>query len=153
MTQALIRRAFARLPFAQPYPHIQPEGNLTLVNLPTFYQVTWPGRGRTPGQTAQVALLGRDVRFRLQARYSYAFGDGQRTGPTTDAGGTYPDGGVRHTYVRTGTMPVQITADYTADFSLDGTTWTPVGLTVPVTGRAVDLVVRQARNRLQTGRT
>ncbi len=152
VTQAVIRRAFARLPFALPYPHIQPEGNLTLVNLPTFYQATWPGRGRTPGQTARVTLLGRDLSFRLVAAYRYSFGDGQRMGPTSDAGGPYPDGGVRHTYTRTGTMPVRITADYTADFSLDGTTWTPVGLTVPVTGPPVDLVVRQARNRLQASR-
>ena len=45
-----IREAFMALPFAKPEVSMQPVGNKTLVNLPTYYQAAWPeGAGLKPG--------------------------------------------------------------------------------------------------------
>ncbi len=94
VTRALVQRAFRQLHFAHPRVHVQPEGNVTLVNLPTYYQVRWAARGFEPGEVASVRLLGRSVRLRPRVvSYTYRFGDGARLGPTSDAGGPYPMGG------------------------------------------------------------
>ena len=78
----MLRRAFARLTFAKPLTHVQPEGNITLVNLPTYYQVRWPAAGYQPGEVATVTLLGRTVQIRPRATtYTYDFGDGHHAGP------------------------------------------------------------------------
>ncbi len=151
VTAAMIQRAFARLDFARPKPGIQPTGNITLVNLPTYYQVTWPVAGYQPGEVATISLLGRELRLRPSASYTYAFGDGESLGPTLDPGGTYPSGKVRHTYLDTGTAPVTIRAAYTGQYSLDGGPWRDVDLTVPVPGQPVDVQIKQAISRLVTG--
>jgi hypothetical protein len=44
--------------------HIQPEGNLTLVTLPTFFEVKWPSAGFQPGEIDTTTLLGHRVRIR-----------------------------------------------------------------------------------------
>jgi hypothetical protein len=150
VTRALVQRAFRELHFAHPQVHVQPEGNVTLVNLPTYYEVRWPTAGFQPGEVATVRLLGRTVRGRPRAvSYTYRFGDGSRLGPTSDAGGPYPTGRVRHTYERTGDLPVSIEATYTGDYQLGGGTWEPIDVRVPITGEAVTVEVRQARARLE----
>ncbi|MGN6611278.1 MAG: PKD domain-containing protein, partial [Angustibacter sp.] len=146
----LVQRAFRQLHFAHPGAHVQPEGNLTLVNLPTYYQVRWSKAGFEPGEEARVRLLGRTVRLRPRAvSYTYRFGDGSRLGPTSDAGGPYPGGRVRHTYERTGDVPVSVDASYTGDYQLGDGAWEPIDLTVPVGGDPVTVQVRQARARLE----
>ena len=45
--------------FALPGVHVQPEGNVTLVNLPTYFEVRWPAQGVQPREIATVQLLGR----------------------------------------------------------------------------------------------
>ncbi|MGN6299496.1 MAG: hypothetical protein ACTHN8_00200 [Angustibacter sp.] len=150
MTRAVVQRAFRQLHFAHPQVHVQPEGNVTLVNLATYYQVRWPAEGFEPGEVASVRLLGRTVRLRPRAvAFTYRFGDGSRLGPTSDAGGTYPSGRVRHTYQRTGDVSVSIQATYTGDYQLEGGAWEPIDLTVPVAGDPVTVQVRQARARLE----
>ncbi len=151
LTRDLIARAFARLPFARPRSRIQPEGNRTLVNLPTYYETTWPRAGYAPAEIATVTLLGRDVRIRPSATYRYFFGDGTSVGPTASTGGGYPSGDIRHTYVGKGTVQVRIRADYTGQYSIDGGAWQPIGLTVPVTGPAVAVTVLEARARILAG--
>lgn len=151
VTADLIQRAFARLPFTQPVVNIQPKGNLTLVNLPTYYQITWPQAGYAPGEVATVRLLGRRLLLKpVAVDYLYRFGDGQSLGPTTNPGAPYPVGTIRHTYRDTGTVLVSARATYTGLYSLDGETWQPIDLTIPVTGPAVDLAVKQASARLVT---
>ena len=145
-----MQRAFRQLHFAHPRAHVQPEGNVTLVHLPTYFQVTWPHAGFQPGEVATVQLLGRTVRLRPRAvSYTYRFGDGSRLGPTSDPGGTYPSGRVRHTYERTGEAPVRIEATYSGDYQLGGGGWEPIDVTVPVAGDPVTVEVRQARARLE----
>lgn len=150
VTRALVQRAFRQVRFAHPRVHVQPEGNVTLVNLATYYQVRWPTEGFEPAEVATVNLLGRTVRLRPRVvSYTYRFGDGSSLGPTSDAGGTYPSGRVRHTYVRPGEVPVSVEVVYSGDYQLGGGAWEPVDLTVPVAGEPVRVQVRQARARLE----
>ena len=41
-TLGQIQTAFKQLPFSKPRVAIQPAGNVTLVNLPTYFRATWP---------------------------------------------------------------------------------------------------------------
>lgn len=152
LTLAVIRQAFREVQFAKPVVRIQPEGNVTLVNLPTYYRVQWPAEGVEPAEVATVQLLGRSVRIRPLGRsFVYDFGDGERAGPTEDAGGTYPDGGVRHTYGQPGTSGVSVEATYGGEFSVDGGAWQQVGDTVQVAGPPTALRIREGRARLEAG--
>ena len=152
LTVDQIRRAFRQVAFARPALHVQPEGNVTLVNLPTYYEVTWPDSGFEPGEVATVNLLGRSVRIRPLAKtYTYRFGDGGSLGPTSDDGGTYPDGTVRHTYERAATVSARVTATYSGEFSVDGGEWQEVGETVDIAGPAASVEIRRARSRLEAG--
>lgn len=150
LTIGVIRQAFRQVEFAEPTVHIQPEGNVTLVNLPTYYQVRWPAQGVEPAEVATVRLLGRSVRIRpLSRSFTYRFGDGHSAGPTTDPGGPYPDGGIRHTYLRPARVAVSVHAAYGGEFSVDGGPWQQVGDTVQIPGPPTGLRVREAHARLE----
>ena len=150
LTLAAIRQAFREVQFAKPVVRIQPEGNVTLVNLPTYYRIQWPDQGVGPQEVARVQLLGRSVRIRPLGRsFVYDFGDGEHAGPTDDAGGTYPDGGVRHTYDHPGAAGVSVEATYGGEFSVDEGPWQQVGETVQIAGPPTGLRVREARARLE----
>lgn len=147
----MVERAFRRLVFARPGLHVQPEGDVTLVNLPTYFQVRWPVAGLQPGEVAVVRLLGREVRLRPKVvGFTYRFGDGASAGPTSDAGGLFPSGGVRHTYLATGVAPVRVEVTYTGEYALPGGAWAPIDVVVPVAGDRQPLQVKQARARLET---
>jgi hypothetical protein len=148
----MVQRAFREVDFARPSVALQPVGNQTLVNFETFYRVQWPQLGVAPQEIATVTLLGRSVRIRPAVRsFTYSFGDGSSAGPTSDAGGTYPTGGIRHTYASAGSVPVVVRAVYTGDFSVDGGAWEPVDESVTITGPPTALHVREAINRLEAG--
>ena len=152
LTLAAIRQAFRQVAFALPQVHVQPEGDVTLVNLPTFFEVRWPVQGVQPGEVATVDILGRSVRVRPLARsFVYRFGDGTRFGPTTDPGGVYPEGTVRHTYTQPATATVSVSATYGGQFSVDGGPWQQVGETITLTGPAKGVQVLEARARLEAG--
>ncbi|WP_426564301.1 hypothetical protein ACPPVT_00155 [Angustibacter sp. McL0619] len=152
LTQDVLRRAFARLAFAKPQVHVQPEGNITLVNLPTYYEVRWPAAGYQPNEVATLTLLGRTVQIRpVAASYTYTFGDGANLGPTPSPGGTYPGGDVRHTYTERGQAPVHVRASYTGQYRLAGGAWQDIELTVPVGGPVVEVQVKEAHAVLIDG--
>lgn len=152
LTVGAVRAAFRQVPFALPQVHVQPEGDVTLVNLPTFFEVRWPARGVQPGEVARVDILGRSVRVRPLVRsFVYRFGDGDRLGPTSDAGGVYPEGTVRHVYARPATVMVSVSATYGGQFSVDGGPWQQVGETITLTGPATGVQVLEARARLEAG--
>jgi hypothetical protein len=91
--------AFHETALAKPVVHIQPEGNLTLVTLPTFFEVTWPKAGAQPGEIDTTTLLGHQVRIRPKGQgYTYYFGDETHFGPTPSPGGIYPNGDITHVY-------------------------------------------------------
>ena len=59
-----ILAAFHNTPWAKPTAHIQPEGNVTLVTLATYFEVSWPTAGFQPGEIDTITLLGTPVRIR-----------------------------------------------------------------------------------------
>ncbi|WP_235432381.1 hypothetical protein [Nostocoides japonicum] len=152
-TFAQIQNAFRNLPFAKPAVHIQPEGNKTLVNLPTFYEARWPAAGLSAGEDSDpITLLGWTIEFRIEAySYTYRYGDGTSSPATKDLGGTYPDGSIRHTYTRAGTVPVKVDARLTGQVRINGQTWEPVNTVVDLAGEPItQLRVATATNRLVT---
>ena len=148
-----IQAAFRNLPFAKPTVDIQPKGDKTLVNLPTFYQVKWPSAGLSAGEDSDpITLLGWTIQFRIEAySYTYRYGDGTSSPATKDLGGTYPEGGIRHTYTTAGTMPVKVDARLTGQVRINGQEWEPIDTVVDLAGEPVtDLTVATATNRLVT---
>lgn len=148
-----IQRAFRALPFSTPTVSIQPVGNVTLVNLPTFYRATWPDdQGLRPGEISRpVQLLTWSVQFRVTARtYDFHFGDGTSTGPVTDAGGVYPDGAIRHTYTHPiPTADVRVDATLTGQFRANGGQWVDIDTVADIQDEPVTtLHVKQAHARL-----
>lgn len=152
LTEAAIRVAFRQVAFSLPQVHVQPEGNVTLVNLPTFFAVRWPERGVQPGEVVTVDILGRSVRVRpLATSFVYRFGDGSQWGPTADAGGVYPEGTVRHAYTAPATVMARVSVTYGGQFSVDGGPWRQVAETITLTGPTTGVQVLEARARLEAG--
>ncbi|MGL5818705.1 MAG: hypothetical protein ACRCYR_14155 [Phycicoccus sp.] len=153
-SMAQIRAAFLRLPFAKPTVTIQPVGGRTLVNLPTYYQATWPNdRNLQPGEvSAAVKLLSWTVQFEVAVQdYDFHFGDGETSGPTLDPGGPYPDGGITHTYQQATLAKVAVQTRLTGRFRANGGDWTDLDATADLQGEPVTtLDVREARARLVT---
>jgi hypothetical protein len=146
-----ILAAFRNTPFARPAVHIQPEGNLTLVTLPTFFEVKWPTAGFQPGEIDTTTMLGHRVQIRPTGKgYTYFFGDGTSFGPAMSPGGPYPDGDIIHTYPRAGTYDTHIDITYGGEFSVDGGAWITIPDTVLVPGAHQLLTVKTAHARLVT---
>ena len=154
-TLAQIQNAFRQLPFSKPRVGIEPEGNKTLVNLPTYFRAEWPGdAGLQPGEvSAPVQLLTWSVEFRIAARsYDFHYGDGSSSGPTTDPGGVYPDGAIRHTYTEpTAGARVSVDAQLTAQYRANGGPWQDIDSVADLQDEPVTtLQVREAHARLVT---
>jgi hypothetical protein len=146
---AQILAAFHNTAWAKPTVHIQPEGNVTLVTLATYFQVRWPAAGFQPGEIDTTTLLGQQVRIRPTVQgYTYVYGDGTSFGPTPSPGGTYPDGDITHAYPRAGTYNSRIDITYGGEYSVGGGAWTVIPDNVTVTGQTQPLIVRTAHSRL-----
>ena len=153
LTMAMIREAFHDTDFTVPTVNIQPEGDLTLVNLPTFFEAKFPESGFGPGEIDEVdpaRMLGHRVEVRpVLKSITYHLGD-QTLGPTTSLGGPYPNGDVRATYARPGTHEVRADIVYTGQFRVGGSDWFDIPGEVDLTGTAVTLTVAEAKSRLVT---
>lgn len=154
-TLAQIQNAFRQLPFSKPSVGIEPEGNKTLVNLPTYFRAEWPGdAGLQPGEVSTpVQLLTWSVEFRIAARsYDFHYGDGSSSGPTSDPGGVYPDGAIRHTYTEpTAGARVSVDAQLTAQYRANGGPWQDIDSVADLQDEPVTtLQVREAHARLVT---
>ena len=144
-----ILAAFHNTAWAKPAVHVQPEGNVTLVTLPTYFEVSWPAAGFQPGEVDTTTLLGNQVRIRPTVQwYNYLFGDGTSSGLTASAGGRYPDGDVTHAYPKAGVYNSRIDITYGGEFSVGGGAWIPIPATVTVPGGPQPLTVKTARSRL-----
>lgn len=147
----LILAAFHNTAFAKPTVHVQPEGNVTLVTLATYFEVTWPTVGFQPGEVDTVTLMGSQVRIRpTNQGYTYLFGDGTSEGPTSSPGGIYPNGDITHTYAKAGTYSSHIDITYGGEFSVGGGPWLPIDDTVSIPGQPQTVTVRTAKARLVT---
>ncbi|HKX67636.1 MAG TPA: hypothetical protein VJN29_10460 [Intrasporangium sp.] len=152
LTMADIKAAFMRTPWAKPTISTQPQGDVTLVNLETFYRVTWSSAGYEPDEADRRVLRGIPVSIRPKlVGFTYHFGDGGTYGPTDSLGGVYPDGDVVHTYREPGEFTTRVTTTFGADFSLDGgASWDAIPATVDVPGPSTTVTVREAKAVLVT---
>jgi len=144
-----IQHAFATTPFATPTTTTQPPDGHTLTTLPIYLTTTWTGPGYTPGQTRTLTLLGQHIDLAIKLdHYTYTFGDGTSTGPTTSPGGPYPTGDITHPYRRPGTYTPTTTATLTADYRLNNGPWQPINGTATRTTTGPTITVHTATNRL-----
>ncbi|MBM6403671.1 hypothetical protein JQN72_05370 [Phycicoccus sp. CSK15P-2] len=153
LTMAMIREAFHDTDFSVPTVNIQPEGDVTLVNLPTFFEVVFPREGFGPGEVDRPdpsRLMGHAVEVRPKVKsVTYSLGE-TVVGPTRDLGGPYPDGSVVHSYGSAGEQVVRVDVVYTGQFRVGGSGWIDIPGEVDLEGAPVTLTVREAKSRLYT---
>lgn len=152
LTMAMILEAFHDTAFAVPEVTTQPKGDVTLVTLPTYYQVVWPDAGYAPNEIDTTTLLGFqvDIRPRLDS-ITYHFGDGETEGPTRDEGGPYPTGNVIHEYTAKGSYQARADVVYGGQFRVNGGAWADIPGTASISGAETTVTVRESRARLVTG--
>lgn len=149
VTMAMIMQAFRDTPWAQSQIETQPEGNVTLAGLETFYRASWSDGGYEPQEIHSFLLLGIPVDIRVKlVNVMWNFGDGQSFGPTTSLGGMYPSGNISHKYVAGGAYPATTTTTFSGDFRINGSEWAPIPSTVAVPGPATAVTVRTAEAQL-----
>jgi hypothetical protein len=154
LTMAMIRNAFHDTDFSVPTVNIQPEGDVTLVNLPTFFEVRFPEAGFGPDEIDipdPARLLGYRVEVKPILK-SVTYHLGTRTiGPTTSLGGPHPSGDITATYMEPGTQQVRVDVVYTGQFRVGGSQWFDIPGEVDLRGSPVSLTIREAQSRLYTG--
>ncbi len=148
-TIAMIVNAFHHTPWAKATITTQPKGDVTLVNLKTFYQANWAAQGFQPAEIDHIdpaTMFGHqvDIRPRLVS-YVYHYGDGTSSDPTTSPGGVYPDGDVTHTYTQRGTFTASVDVTFGADFRINGGDWIRLPDTVTVRQPGTTVTVKEAR--------
>lgn len=149
LTVAMIRSAFARTPFVKPEATMEPVGNRTLVNLPTYFTADFSGVGYGPNEVRTVTLLGHRVQIKpVLESNTFRFGDGTSLGPTGSRGGGYPDGDVKHTYLERGTFSASVTTVYGGQFAVDGGAFTDLPGTATIAGPVQPIQVLEATGRL-----
>ncbi|WP_143465883.1 PKD domain-containing protein [Kribbella sp. ALI-6-A] len=118
--------------------NVQPAGR-TLVNLDT---IVYTDQAKVSDTT--VELLGFPVAVEATPMsYTWNFGDG--TSKTTGSPGKpYPAKEITHKYLKRGAVGVTLTTHYAARFNVAGTGWQYISGTVPITGPATALQVREA---------
>lgn len=148
-TMAMVLRAFHTTRWAGAMVQSQPEGNRTLVNLPTFFRVEWQANGYQPGEVDAIdpaTMFGYDVEIRPTLRsFVYSFGDGAAFGPTRSSGGTFPDGDIRHTYMRPGTFHSWVAVTFGGEFRINKGEWVTIPDTVTVRQPSTTVSVREAK--------
>lgn len=153
LTMAMIRDAFHDTDFSVPTVNIQPEGDVTLVNLPTFFEVRFPAAGFGPDEVDTpdpARLLGYRIEVRPRLKSITYHLVTTTIGPTTSRGGPHPTGDIRATYTRPGTHQVRADIVYTGQFRVGGSQWFDIPGDVDLRGTPVTLTVREATSRLYT---
>lgn len=148
-TMAQVLSAFREIDFTKADLSIQPVGNVTLVNLPTYFETKWPEAGVGPEESDVTDLLGYRLEIQPLARsLNYIYGDGNSSGPTESLGGPHPEGDIRWTYKQPGTMATRVDTVYGSRFRFGSGAWMTIPGTVDVQGTPVNLTVREAKARL-----
>ncbi|QFG68068.1 hypothetical protein [Ornithinimicrobium pratense] len=147
----MILERFHRTDFALPEMVIQPPDGQTLVNLPVYFQLSWPEAGFEPGEVDTTTIVGHEVRIRpTLAGVTYHTGDGASVGPTTSLGGPYPTGDITHEYSRAAQVTPYISVEYGGEVSVDGGAWSVIPGSATVEGPGSPLQVLTSENRLYT---
>ncbi|WP_244931633.1 hypothetical protein [Nocardioides sp. W7] len=138
ITNAMVARAFKRIPLPASQLVVQPPGGETLVNFATnFYTEAAPFE-------RSVTLVGQRVDLRIRpSGFGWRFGDGSGT-TTTEPGAAYPALEITHEYARAGAITPSVDTTYSAEFRVNGGAWEPVLGTVTMQGEPVALQVRTA---------
>ncbi|NYG05756.1 hypothetical protein BJ986_000243 [Phycicoccus badiiscoriae] len=153
VTMAMVLAAFHDTDFAVASLHIQPEGNVTLVTLPTYFELKWPTKGFQPDEVdavdpTRMAGFRVDIRPRLKS-VVYVYGDGTRE-RTVSLGGPYPGGDVRHTYAEGGSFEVRADVTFAGQYRVNGGEWIDIPGDVTIRGTPETLQVKTAKARLYT---
>jgi hypothetical protein len=118
---------------------VQPNGR-TLVNLDT---IVYTDDNKV--STTTVTLLGFPVVVEATPiSYTWRFGDGSPALTTSTPGKAYPSKEITHKYMKRGDVSLTLTTNYAARFNVADTGWQYVEGTIPVTGPATALRVREA---------
>jgi hypothetical protein len=118
---------------------VQPNGR-TLVNLDTIVYTD-----ESKVSTTTVTLLGFPVVVEATPiSYTWNFGDGSPALTTSTPGKAYPSKEITHKYMKRGDVSLTLTTNYAARFNVAGTGWQYIDGTVPITGPATPLQVREA---------
>ncbi|MGZ0148856.1 PKD domain-containing protein [Kribbella sp. WER1] len=118
---------------------VQPEGK-TLVNMATIVYTD-----DSKVSTTTVTLLGFPVVVEATPiSYTWNFGDGSATVTTTTPGKPYPSADITHKYSKRQGVGITVTTNYAARFNVADTGWQYIEGTVPITGPATLLQVREA---------
>jgi hypothetical protein len=111
----------------------QPEAE-PLVNVPIYFWSDLPTQFAT-----RVTVVGEVVDVLLRPGFVWSFGDGTFLS-TTDAGGPYPYGKIKHTYKNPGIYPIILVQSWNGHWTHNGTTRAITG-TIKTTVFAVVTVV------------
>jgi len=111
----------------------QPEAE-PLVNVPIYFWSDLPTQFAT-----RVTVVGEVVDVLLRPGFVWSFGDGTFLS-TTDAGGPYPYGKIKHTYKNPGIYPIILVQSWNGNWTHNGTTRAITG-TIKTTVFAVVTVV------------
>lgn len=111
----------------------QPEAE-PLVNVPIYFWSDLPTQFAT-----RVMVVGEVVDVLLRPGFVWSFGDGTFLS-TTDAGGPYPNGKIKHTYKNPGSYPIILVQSWNGNWTHNGTTRAITG-TIKTTVFAVVTVV------------
>ena len=111
----------------------QPEAE-PLVNVPIYFWSDIPTQFAT-----RVTVVGEVVDVLLRPGFVWSFGDGTFLS-TTDAGGPYPNGKIKHTYKNPGIYPITLVQSWNGNWTHNGTTRAITG-TIKTTVFAVVTVV------------
>jgi len=147
VTQALVLRAFQRIPVPASEVSIQPPGGKTLVNLETIFSTEAAEFTRTIG------LLGHRVDLEIwPSRFEWVTGDGASF--ATDWAGRPWEKGlpmgeyITHLYDDTADVTTRVDTTWAARYRVDGGSWQDVGGTVTIDGEPFDLAVLSAAPHL-----
>ena len=111
----------------------QPEAE-PLVNVPIYFWSDLPTQFAT-----RVTVVGEVVDVLLRPGFVWSFGDGTFLS-TTDTGGPYPNGKIKHTYKNPGIYPIILVQSWNGHWTHNGTTRAITG-TIKTTVFAVVTVV------------
>ena len=111
----------------------QPEAE-PLVNVPIYFWSDLPTQFAT-----RVTVVGEVVDVLLRPGFVWSFGDGTFLS-TTDPGGPYPNGRIKHTYKNPGIYPIILVQSWNGNWTHNGTTRAITG-TIKTTVFAVVTVV------------
>ena len=127
------------------HPSQQPAGS-GVVNLPTLFSTNTPVT-----QVFNETLLGVQVTLKVNASWTWDFGDGT-TLTSTDPGGAYPIVSLSHVYRVAGTYTVTLTTNWTGTFSMAGGPAAVIpGGAIPRVSPPFALEIHEAHSVLVTG--